>query len=140
MPEEAAFLDALRDTPDDDTTRLVYADWLDERGDARATYLRQLAAVATADDFAPCLAPLVAAGAELDADWRRAVSARFELVFHGAAQSWEHYILHTLEIVFRTNRVELAPVRAAVPAVCWTAFRSMPRWRRPTSGWNGASA
>ena len=41
MTDESAFLDILRATPDDATTRLVYADWLDERGDAaRAEFLR----------------------------------------------------------------------------------------------------
>ncbi|HUR55728.1 MAG TPA: TIGR02996 domain-containing protein, partial [Gemmataceae bacterium] len=41
MSEEQSFLDALRENPADDTTRLVYADWLDDRGDAaRAAYLR----------------------------------------------------------------------------------------------------
>jgi uncharacterized protein (TIGR02996 family) len=34
----SAFLQAIRENPDDDTTRLIYADWLDEQGDkANAT-------------------------------------------------------------------------------------------------------
>lgn len=44
MTDEDAFLSAIRANPKDDTTRLVFADWLDERGDAAATlkakYLR----------------------------------------------------------------------------------------------------
>jgi uncharacterized protein (TIGR02996 family) len=40
MSDEAAFLNALRDDHTDATTRLVYADWLDDRGDARGEYLR----------------------------------------------------------------------------------------------------
>ena len=55
MREEAAFLDAIRARPDDDVTRLVYADWLDEQGDrasaAKSAFLRyqcQLAALAAA--------------------------------------------------------------------------------------------
>jgi uncharacterized protein (TIGR02996 family) len=32
MSEESAFLDVIRSKPDDDVTRLVYADWLDEQG------------------------------------------------------------------------------------------------------------
>jgi uncharacterized protein (TIGR02996 family) len=44
MTEEAAFLRAIAASPTDNTTRLVYADWLDERGDAlstvKANYLR----------------------------------------------------------------------------------------------------
>jgi uncharacterized protein (TIGR02996 family) len=37
---EAAFLREIRDRPNDPTPRLVYADWLEERGDPRAEYLR----------------------------------------------------------------------------------------------------
>lgn len=41
--EEQPFLDEIRANPDDDAARLVYADWLEERGDVRAEYLRLLA-------------------------------------------------------------------------------------------------
>jgi uncharacterized protein (TIGR02996 family) len=44
MNEEAVFLDALRTSPADDATRLVYADWLEEQGDdtslLKSGYLR----------------------------------------------------------------------------------------------------
>jgi uncharacterized protein (TIGR02996 family) len=44
MSDQAAFLTAIRADPDDDPTRLVYADWLDEHGDerdrARAEFIR----------------------------------------------------------------------------------------------------
>ena len=35
-----AFLQAIRESPDDDTPRLVYADWLEERGDPRGEFIR----------------------------------------------------------------------------------------------------
>jgi uncharacterized protein (TIGR02996 family) len=38
--DHKAFLSAILENPRDDTSLLVYADWLDERGDARSTYLR----------------------------------------------------------------------------------------------------
>ena len=38
--EEEAFLRAIAANPADDGTRLVYADWLEERGDPRAEYIR----------------------------------------------------------------------------------------------------
>jgi uncharacterized protein (TIGR02996 family) len=38
--DDRAFLAAVAAAPDDDTPRLVYADWLDERGDPRGPYLR----------------------------------------------------------------------------------------------------
>jgi uncharacterized protein (TIGR02996 family) len=40
MTEDEPFLRAIDAAPDDDTPRLVYADWLDERGDPRAAYVR----------------------------------------------------------------------------------------------------
>jgi uncharacterized protein (TIGR02996 family) len=43
-PVEAVFLDEIRANPSDNTARLVYADWLEERGSPRAAYLRVLCA------------------------------------------------------------------------------------------------
>jgi uncharacterized protein (TIGR02996 family) len=40
MNQEAAFLEALLDAPGDAGLRLVFADWLDERGDPRGELLR----------------------------------------------------------------------------------------------------
>jgi uncharacterized protein (TIGR02996 family) len=40
MNDEADFLRALQEDPTDDTARRAYADWLEERGDVRAEYLR----------------------------------------------------------------------------------------------------
>ena len=38
--DDEGFLSALRENPNDDVTRLIYADWLQERGDVRGEYLR----------------------------------------------------------------------------------------------------
>jgi uncharacterized protein (TIGR02996 family) len=38
--DERDFLAAIQATPADDILRLVYADWLDERGDCRGEFLR----------------------------------------------------------------------------------------------------
>jgi uncharacterized protein (TIGR02996 family) len=40
MNEELAFLTAIHDKPNDEATRLVYADWLEERGDPRGEFIR----------------------------------------------------------------------------------------------------
>jgi uncharacterized protein (TIGR02996 family) len=40
MPDDDGFLRALQENPNDEGTRLVYADWLEERGDLRSEYLR----------------------------------------------------------------------------------------------------
>src|SRR5271170_4351847 len=40
MNPDADFLAAIRASPYDDALRLVYADWLEERGDPRGEFLR----------------------------------------------------------------------------------------------------
>src|SRR5579862_3434909 len=37
---ENDFISAIRANPDDDSTRLIYADWLEERGDLRGRFIR----------------------------------------------------------------------------------------------------
>jgi carbon storage regulator len=39
-PEERPFLQAVLEVPDDEGTRLVFADWLEERGDPLGEFLR----------------------------------------------------------------------------------------------------
>jgi uncharacterized protein (TIGR02996 family) len=49
MTQAEAFLQAVCDNPDDDTPRLVYADWLEEQGQAdRAEFIRIQCALAAA--------------------------------------------------------------------------------------------
>jgi uncharacterized protein (TIGR02996 family) len=48
LSEEAAFLDAIR--AGDNTARLMFADWLEERGDPRAPWVRD-------PDLWPFMAP-----------------------------------------------------------------------------------
>ena len=76
---EANFLAALRASPDDDVTRLVYADWLEARGEIeRADFLRivcKLAAPKVNPKKAPQLAErLIKLSASSDAAWRALVS------------------------------------------------------------------
>jgi uncharacterized protein (TIGR02996 family) len=40
MGEEGAFFQSILDNADDDIPRLIYADWLDERGDPRGEFIR----------------------------------------------------------------------------------------------------
>jgi uncharacterized protein (TIGR02996 family) len=46
MSEEAAFLATIRERPDDDGPRLIFADFLDERGDPRGAFIRIQCALA----------------------------------------------------------------------------------------------
>jgi uncharacterized protein (TIGR02996 family) len=45
MTEEQAFLTAILERPDDDATKLVYADWLEEHDDPRCEFLRWMVKV-----------------------------------------------------------------------------------------------
>ena len=63
--EELAFLGQIADCPTDDSARIIYADWLEERGDQRASLLRQFleafrarAALPALDDVSPAWADL----------------------------------------------------------------------------------
>ncbi len=40
MSDESGFLEAIIEEPDDDGLRLIYADWLEERGDPRGEFIR----------------------------------------------------------------------------------------------------
>ena len=40
VSDDEVFIRRIVDSPGDDLPRLVYADWLDERGDPRAAWLR----------------------------------------------------------------------------------------------------
>jgi uncharacterized protein (TIGR02996 family) len=68
-----AFLDALTADPLDDVTRAVYADWLEERGDSRATYLR---AELAGDEAA-------LRGFQVDEDWAFRAGRRWDVVLRG---------------------------------------------------------
>src|SRR5947209_3647534 len=46
LPGEYAFISAIAADLCDDTAKLVYADWLEEQGDPRAAFVRELVAAA----------------------------------------------------------------------------------------------
>ena len=70
MNEDEAFIRAIVDNPGDDTPRLVYADWLDDRDDPRGRYLRAEREVVETGD----IARLRELAAELDPVWVARVS------------------------------------------------------------------
>jgi uncharacterized protein (TIGR02996 family) len=39
-PDQRAFLQAILDDPDDNSVRLIFADWLDDHGDPRGDIIR----------------------------------------------------------------------------------------------------
>ncbi len=70
---ERSFLASISDTPEDLTTRLVYADWLEERGDPRAGYLCLHNEFLQTGSQSPRLEAIALAGMIEDLDWLRFV-------------------------------------------------------------------
>ena len=84
-PDEDGLLAAISAAPRDDAPRLIYADWLQERGaDAKADYLRTVVRLMHPPEDPADVARCLALAAELDADWRSRVGGRFEIVLEGA--------------------------------------------------------
>ncbi|HEY8504059.1 MAG TPA: TIGR02996 domain-containing protein [Gemmataceae bacterium] len=75
--EERAFLEQVRARPDDDAPRLIYADYLEERGDPRGEFIRLQCALAELPPTDPDRARLAAREQELrerhGAEWAGAV-------------------------------------------------------------------
>ena len=84
MTHEEAFLQAIREAPDDDGPRLIFADWLEERGDPRGAFIRVQCALERLDPADPARADLE--------DEKRALLDRHEWEWtaplHGVASEW----------------------------------------------------
>ncbi len=89
MTEDDAFIRTIREQPDDETARLVYADWLDDRSDPRAEYLRAEAAWVALqpsdEQYRPLYRRVSQLAAALDPEWFAGVSR----VGHIVQQAWE---------------------------------------------------
>jgi uncharacterized protein (TIGR02996 family) len=83
--DEDALLAAIAAAPLDDAPRLVYADWLQDRGDdAKAEYVRTVVALLHPPEDLAVVERCIALAEDLDADWRQAVGGRFEVMLEGA--------------------------------------------------------
>jgi uncharacterized protein (TIGR02996 family) len=133
MSNEEAFLEVIREAPDDDTPRLIYADWLEERGDPRAEFLRReclLAGVSPEHgQYAELKARLRALGSGVDLEWTALVSrAPFWLEPEGfffESQGWTHFTVR-----WQDERL------VHYPEGCWVkqsppqeVFPSLEGWR-----------
>jgi uncharacterized protein (TIGR02996 family) len=65
MTDSKSFLQAILADPEDDTPRLVYADWLEERGDLRGEFIRVQCHLAQKQKYDPSRLPLEARQQEL---------------------------------------------------------------------------
>jgi uncharacterized protein (TIGR02996 family) len=79
-PEADALLDAIFDNPDDDTPRLVYADWLQENG--QEDYAQFIRLSVQAENGSKLPAERKRLGSERKALWKRMVAVRHDAVRH----------------------------------------------------------
>ncbi len=104
MNEREALLRAICDTPDDDTPRLVFADWLQENGDeARAEFIRVSCAMRTPD------LP--------DAEFR-AMSTRAEHLRRAHGADWKYELPQMPRSVIYATQHRYTP-----PGLQWGEFR-----------------
>ena len=84
VTDEEALLAAIAAAPLDDAPRLVYADWLQERGqEAKAEYVRLVVSIVHPPEDPDLVERCVTLAEQLDAEWRQAVGRRFEVVMSG---------------------------------------------------------
>src|SRR5437867_9522836 len=65
MAQEEGFLRAIIEEPDDVGLRLIYADWLEERGDPRGEFIRVQCQLEETDEYDPHWTELKAREREL---------------------------------------------------------------------------
>jgi uncharacterized protein (TIGR02996 family) len=121
MMDDSAFLERLREHPGDDMTRLIYADWLEERGDARGELLRMEVEFAALDEGSDRAAELATrmrdARKGLDRAWLRQAGKRFDL--------WLLSYHPALKIAVLNVRRELTGMGLAEPKT-WAWAESLP--------------
>lgn len=88
MLNDRAFFQAIRETPEDDAPRLIYADWLEEQGGAertaRAAFIRAQCRLAALPEDAAARDILEDEAAELLAEYER----DWTEPLHGIAEDW----------------------------------------------------
>jgi len=117
MSDEAAFLAAMQAAPADAALRLVYADWLQERDDARAEFVRLQHQLATALDRLQHVRP------GLEQAWVRAVEVRRDVVVHKIVANRRIVLIKRIRLHSGMMLEEARDVLARLPAV---VFRNLP--------------
>lgn len=133
MSDEAAFLAALKANPADDLTRLVYADWLDERDElAKGQYLRAVVDLTWlaggTPEYNDAAVRLYTACLQADPAWRKAAGTRFDVVLEGYADK-----IYAIKVIREITAFGLAEAKAMAesvptPLFSWLPFEeSLPR-------------
>lgn len=131
MHEESDFLRALLANPADDTTRLVYADWLEERSGnqeaAKARFLRLTTQLSGSSGKKSIKTELQLLAAKLDTDWLAIVS-RLKIENCGAMRANPesvHEARNLFELVCDMRWDELTVTDHAVIRFCETCHQNV---------------
>ena len=102
MHEEQGFLDQLREHPEDDVTRLVYADWLEDHDDPRSAYLRAEVALARMVDgdegYEVAEAELTQMREGIEVRWLERAGKRWDVVFQGHSPDKKIMAIHSVRV------------------------------------------
>jgi uncharacterized protein (TIGR02996 family) len=119
MNEEQAFLDHLKADPSDDVTRLVYADWLEERGDPRGAWLRaehELAATSEDDPRYDALDLEVGEQSrQLDSEWLAAAGRRWDVWLDRYQPKFKIWVLKAIRTLTGCGLAEGKSLSEAIP-------------------------
>jgi uncharacterized protein (TIGR02996 family) len=128
MSEEEGFLRQLLDHPDDDTTRLIYADWLEEHGDRRAEYLRlevELAGLREEDERYGAVERLLQEMRPgIDPAWIDQAGKRFDVILHGYAPCFK---IHVIKVIREITSRGLASAKTCSESLPWSPAVARPR-------------
>src|SRR4051794_2009386 len=129
MSSHEAFLKQLAAHPDDDTTRLVYADWLDEQGDERGSYLRGEVELARLDDADPRHAELrnelTTLRWGIAEDWLAQAGKRFDVWLLGYPPTRKIAVIKVIRELTGIGLKEAKDLSESLPAIV-VANRSLP--------------
>ena len=150
MTDESAFLRTILDRPDDDAPRLVYADWLEERGDtARAEFIRVQIELANLAADGARRVELAARERELlqrhEREWVAALGDwvrewRFRGLMEYVRIPGAEFVRHSRRLVERTavQHVRLSDATIHIPAIANSP--ALPRLRALDVGYNSLTA
>ena len=98
MISEERLISAITDAPLEQDARRIYADWLEERGDARAEFLRLEAQLDSVDDDSPrrteLLKRLIDCVRTTDPHWLAIVCRRYDVVLKRVGKGHLDLIKH----------------------------------------------
>jgi uncharacterized protein (TIGR02996 family) len=131
MSDEAAFLAALKANPADDLTRLVFADWLDDRDEpAKSQYLRAVVDLTRTSggtaEYTDAAERLFTACLQTEGVWRVAAGSRFDVVLERYDPRDKIYVIKILRERTGFGLAEAKALSESVPTHVhsWLRFES----------------